>query len=710
MPISHPEQEIIGPVTPPRFTPNHCQCAITTMKQIVARILCHTLALFLGSALHALTYYVDYDHGTDAAAGTSPTSAWKHAPGDANASGVPQSIQLAPGDTVLFKGGVRYRGTVLIRFSGTGQNPITYKGNGWGPEKAIIDGTGILQANWQPCGSAAELKGNPNWQNVVRSNYQGTLSPFGNFFQGGEKLWIAQDPAPLDPFWEDDYQAYHPVSPANITLNSIRDTQNLTRASPDHYEGAHIMIWVNPNVIAIRAITGFNPNTHTVDFESLNENALYGDRDHYYCIANGLDAINSPGTYAIDEKNNHIYLWPRLNLQSHPVTSSVRSDGIVVQGGTSHLVIEGFVITSTYADSYAHGIWNNRAGGIASENVKVIHNELYWIKSKDGRKGAIEWSNANGLEVRNNLVSHCQRNSGLLIDGKDIIIADNVVHKVGYKGLWFMDVVDASILRNEFSECEGTHGNPVSVFTSRNVLVADNRMYGTGELLTYNHNENFVVHNNLLAAKVRNGADSGSYVLRENGDNGAGFTVITNNTILHSGNDYAMGITTRSADPAKQVIHNNIADGAEDLRVNQISHNVYTGLSWKQKKPEWALSTGEKVETDLSKLFENPDAQDYRLFATSSARNAGINLLTVIPQAIITLYSDYDFSRDIRGNIRGADGAWDIGAYEYVSGGNQPPVLDPIGPKSTPVGEQIRFQINATDPDGDPLTYSATGG
>lgn len=69
----------------------------------------------------------------------------------------------------------------------------------------------------------------------------------------------------------------------------------------------------------------------------------------------------------------------------------------------------------------------------------------------------------------------------------------------------------------------------------------------------------------------------------------------------------------------------------------------------------------------------------------------------------------YDSAVDPSGNIRGADGAWDIGAYEYVSGGNQPPVLNPIGPKSTPVGEQIRFQINATDPDGDPLTYSAVG-
>lgn len=44
------------------------------------------------------------------------------------------------------------------------------------------------------------------------------------------------------------------------------------------------------------------------------------------------------------------------------------------------------------------------------------------------------------------------------------------------------------------------------------------------------------------------------------------------------------------------------------------------------------------------------------------------------------------------------------------AGGNQPPVLAPIGPKSTAAGQLLQFQINATDPDDDPLTFSATGG
>jgi hypothetical protein len=65
---------------------------------------------------------------------------------------------------------------------------------------------------------------------------------------------------------------------------------------------------------------------------------------------------------------------------------------------------------------------------------------------------------------------------------------------------------------------------------------------------------------------------------------------------------------------------------------------------------------------------------------------------------------------DPAGAVRGADGVWDIGAFEYVSNGtNQPPILSPIGPKSTPAGQQLQFQVHATDADGDPLIFSATG-
>lgn len=43
-----------------------------------------------------------------------------------------------------------------------------------------------------------------------------------------------------------------------------------------------------------------------------------------------------------------------------------------------------------------------------------------------------------------------------------------------------------------------------------------------------------------------------------------------------------------------------------------------------------------------------------------------------------------------------------------VAGDNIPPLLDPIGDKSVNEGELLSFVVSATDPDGDPLTYSAS--
>jgi hypothetical protein len=89
------------------------------------------------------TYYVDFAGGSDSADGRSPTTAWQHAPGDSAATAIAAGARLAAGDVVLFKGGVRYRGSIDVPSSGTATAPIVYDGNSagsWGSGPAIIDG------------------------------------------------------------------------------------------------------------------------------------------------------------------------------------------------------------------------------------------------------------------------------------------------------------------------------------------------------------------------------------------------------------------------------------------------------------------------------------------------------------------------------------------------------------------------------------------
>ena len=110
----------------------------------------------------AATYYVDFVGGSDTAAGTSAASAWKHAPGDREASGSAGSAQLRAGDTVRFRGGVAYRGTIRMPADGSTGAPIRYVGDEWGNAPAILDGSDAV-TTVERCPDAARCGNAPNW-------------------------------------------------------------------------------------------------------------------------------------------------------------------------------------------------------------------------------------------------------------------------------------------------------------------------------------------------------------------------------------------------------------------------------------------------------------------------------------------------------------------------------------------------------------------
>lgn len=86
------------------------------------------------------SYYVNFDHGDDAADGRSPARAWRHAPGDGNAQGLPAHTLLDPGDTLLFAAGVHYRGQVKVNGGGEAGAPVVLT-SAPGAAPAVIDGS-----------------------------------------------------------------------------------------------------------------------------------------------------------------------------------------------------------------------------------------------------------------------------------------------------------------------------------------------------------------------------------------------------------------------------------------------------------------------------------------------------------------------------------------------------------------------------------------
>lgn len=71
------------------------------MRRLVV-IAAFLAALTIGPRTFAATYYVDYEAGSDASRGISKAEAWRHSPGDDNATGNPRQVRLEPGDKSSF--------------------------------------------------------------------------------------------------------------------------------------------------------------------------------------------------------------------------------------------------------------------------------------------------------------------------------------------------------------------------------------------------------------------------------------------------------------------------------------------------------------------------------------------------------------------------------------------------------------------------------
>jgi parallel beta-helix repeat protein len=619
-----------------------------------------------------IVYYIDFENGDDANEGTSPESPWKHCPGDSNAVGVAAAASLSPGDTVLFRGGVIYRGMIKTISDG-----INYRGDAWpAGVKAIIDGSDPFLNEKKPC-TQEECGTNPNWSNIVCVDLPETIEKYSDFlmFDESSKLWLAQFPKVPDPFWEDDFSNYRPVSKENITVNSIKDPEFFNQTDPHYWDGAYIMIWINPNSVITQPVTGYDPATGTIYYKELSENAIYGDRDQYFSMINHIDLITQPGEYYVDEASHKMYFWPRDNSELSLVT---RSTGFNVVGNND-LVFEGFIIQRLVGGSavYTRGAW--MGSGLISNNLTIRNNEMRWIRKNGSiHTGAITLRKGSGHIIENNYIHDIQRGSGIHVPGEvsDTIIRNNVITRSGYKGIWLMGDQNIQITGNLFYDNKATHGTDVSVFTSKNVLFANNIAYNSKtEMFSFEHDENIFIYNNIL---LGNGASAG--IIRQNGDDMKGILFIAHNTVLYSGNNIGLNCSPSRYEDARYIVKNNILDGwqAESTRY-EVSNNIYTGLSWNQKERYgWYLMPGETVENNLHLIFRSPVeevapvvvptddvVEIYKLKDGSPAIGAGEILNDVIPQEALQLFPNFEFYQDFRGNPRPGDQKGDIGALQY---------------------------------------------
>jgi hypothetical protein len=284
------------------------------------RLACAGLFLILSHAMcpaaRAATYYVDFDGGSDQADGLSPQKPLKHCPGDPGAGAAAAAAVLAPGDTVVFKGGVHYRGNLTVKWPGQKGKPITYdgnSGNAFGKGRAILDGAEPI-SGWRLCASAEECGGNPNWRKIytayVPAGAKGLAAFTAGLVQGEQLLYPSQYPKPKDPFYADKLDQFLQLK-TGMSQTSIADPR-LAEIGGPALAGGYACVYVTGNDMQFVPIASYDANAKAILFASRTAQPA-----GYYAVANSLAApvFERPGEYVFVEKpddqgRHKVFVWP----------------------------------------------------------------------------------------------------------------------------------------------------------------------------------------------------------------------------------------------------------------------------------------------------------------------------------------------------------------------------------------------------------------
>lgn len=600
------------------------------------------LAFLLKATLSfaATTYFVDFDSGNDSNDARAAGTPWKHCPGDPSASGKAASTALAPGDTVVFKGGVRYKGTISVNASGASGKPITFTGNrGFGSGKAILDGTVEFKNTWIRCKSQEEAYGNPNFLNIWYAPIAfADQTAMNTVIVDNVMLPFAQDRNPTAPILWDVVSNWRSVPDGQVSASTVTDPGMFNQSDSSFWTGVWMGRHMAGNSLQLQLIKGFKPATNTVTTDSFGSSTY--NPSPYAVLGHPLH-IDSKGEYAVIA--GKMFIWPPNGGDPNLLTVRVAQlNHAIVIPQRNHITVDGFVIEGYYGDlddGYYEGFAVGNNGSSTYVGLNYINNDARFIRSLTGGP-VFALNRASNSSIVGNTIIHCVRSRGVIIGTCDnIVVRGNSLNGVGGTGIYFAGVRNSEISYNSIMNVRGVHGNGISVYQgSDNILVNGNRLMECGSPITFEVSSNLTFANNFV--------DCAYGVVNEWGGC-TGPVYWFNNTIVNHNRHSSLNI---GRSPVQYVIRNNILDGmtwGNDKNITR-SNNIYTGTPVGYAAPP--MKDGEVVVTNLNAIFVNAATGDYRLKASSPAIGAAISLMQNV-------------SVDLNGLSRGS--VWDIGAFQY---------------------------------------------
>jgi hypothetical protein len=531
----------------------------------------------------AATFHVDYEHGRDEGDGLSLATAWKHAPGDPVAKGVPARTNLRAGDEVNFAANVRYRGAIVVTQSGTAAEPIVFSGAVPGAT-AIIDGSDPVQ-RVAPCRDAEDCGGAPEWRKLVRIDAPVPLTENSALFVERGLLRPAQGPDPKDDFYRDETADMAEVDGTAMSQGRVALPHAVAARLASG--GGRLALWVKPNLIVYRPILAMQGDVASFDPTGLK---FYTDRPARAAAIDHVALIDRPGEYVVLPGGSTAVAM--LPAGSGAVTVASGRGGFRIRGA-SHLVFRNLGF-----ENMADG-GQLAPGGVAifadkngSEGV-VIENNRFRNFSMPRGQGPIILRGVSNLRITGNSIDTVSLGSGMRLGGPaaHIVIENNNIRRLGRTGIMLLGVDDATVRRNVITDIRGVHGNGLSAYlANHNVRFLENTVTDARQPATFHgegqdatEDSNILFANNLFVATP----DAlGSLISW--GDWTRGVT-IRNNVILGGKTGLRLSAKDSGVTLADNIVSGLIVAG-EQPGDWKLAGNEWTALTFQQKRDGSRLS------------------------------------------------------------------------------------------------------------------------
>jgi hypothetical protein len=614
-----------------------------TRKRIALAALLGVMSLCLSPAARAATYYVDYEGGSDQADGRSSEKPFKHCPGDPGAKDASGAATLAPGDVVIFKGGVHYRGNLTMKWAGEKGKPITYDGNSgtFGKGRAVLDGAEPVKG-WRACTSAEECGGNPNFRKIYTALVPGDVKGLAAFtaglVQGERMLYPSQYPKPDDPFYADKLDRFLQLK-SGMSEASIADPR-LAELGGAALAGGYACVYVTGNDMQFVPIASYDAGAGAIVFATKTAKPA-----GYYALANSLSAkvFDRPGEYVFVDKpdaqgRHQAFIWPWDNqdLSRAEVCYVARPLGVDMGVKNHYVTLQGFLI-----QNYQEAIRVRGADGVV-----VRDNEITRIR-QTGFANAINASSVNDFLFAGNYAHDMPKMRTVVTHtGERAVYSGNTVVHGGRSPLVFYNIRLGRIIGNKIVDCLGMHSNGISIYVDcRDILVARNEVHNSNIAMTLQNAERIYVLDNVFTSSDAAVGLWGGTPHRNH--------LFVNNLFYGP----ARNIYVNSREVEDCVFKNNIFCGFDGYRLdgnNVLSHNLYL-------KRRLELGDGEMVMEDAAKVFLDVSKGDFRLQSAGPAVDTGADVSALLPR---DKFPGYDFDVDFAGHKRVFGARVDIGPYE----------------------------------------------